>query len=295
MNLAIVLFHFRRINNLEQQLLALRTVKLPVYIFVDYDESCNGDNIRQFEKLIKQFKSDNPECSIEMFSQKTNMGLRNSILNGLNYVSERSDAFMVFEDDIQFNLDSIAYFTESLLEYDQTDVFHINGWCHPRWYPLTRKRYYFGKWAFCWGWATWSSKWALLQLDAEQLLTDLEPRRNEFNIFGSYRFTDQLDGNLDKSLVSWAVFWTATIFNQGGKCLNTSYPHCRPLEDDKYTNASNISAYKSQNISNTFVRSKLPGVNLPIDQKETMILFVYVRFVHRFFTVLERLKSRFTS
>ena len=295
MRTAIVLFHYRRSENLIKQLNVLNSVNLPVFVFVDYDNNCDGENISEFEEYIEKYKGDNPDKLIELISQENNIGLRKSVLNGLEHVSNRADAFIVFEDDIMFNLKTIEYFETSLNKYNNTDVFHINGWCHPNWYPFERKRYHFGKWAFCWGWATWSNKWSLIQLDAEKLLSQLESRKTEFNIYGSYSFTDQLEKNIDKTLTSWAVFWTASIFVNKGKCLSTSVPHCKPLHDDKFTNASNILAYNHQVTSATFERSYLPNADVDIDQKESLILFVYVKFIHILLSKYGRFKVWLSS
>lgn len=291
MKTAIVLFHYKRIENLRKQLNILKSVDLQIYVFVDYDNNCNGDNIIQYEKYIEEFKRNNPTTSVELICQKKNLGLRRSVLNGLSYVSCLFDAFIVFEDDITFNLKTIEYFLASLVKYSDTEVFHINGWCHPNWYPFKRRKYFWGKWAFCWGWATWSNKWDALELDAEQLLHKLSSRKREFNIYGSYSFTDQLEKNLKKTMSTWAVFWTATIFVNEGKCLSISDPHCKPLIDHKFTNASNALAYQTQILRPTFEQKYLPCVNLENDLKESFILFIYVKFIHGLRSKCGRLKQ----
>lgn len=288
---AIILFHYKRVENLSIQLNVIKSVDLPIYIFVDYDNDCDGENILEYEKLIEGFKRANPEILVELICQRANLGLRSSVLSGLSYVSRRVDAFIVFEDDIIFNEKTIEYFLTSLRKYGDTDVYHINGWCHPNWYPFKRRKYFWGHWAFCWGWATWSSKWDVIELDAEQLLSRLGSRKKEFNIYGSYRFTDQLEKNQDKSMSTWAVFWTATIFVNGGKCLCTAAPHCKPLVDHKFTNAKNPLAYKNQRLKVTFEQKKLPSNDLKIDQKESIILFIYVRFIHGVLSKYQRLKT----
>lgn len=267
---------------------------MPIYIFIDFDANTNGENIHEYTNVIDQFRNDYPSVTICLTCRTQNFGLRKNILEGLNFVAENSDAFIVFEDDIAFNANTIEYFLASLNRYKHTDVFHLNGWCHPNWYPFKRNNYFFSKWAFCWGWATWSEKWGLLQLDAYNLLKRLENREYEFNIYGSYLFTDQLRRNLNQTLSSWAIFWTSTIFINGGRCLTPSSPHCKPLQDDKFTNAANISAYEGQSIRCTFDETKLPIVSEPFDKKEIFILFVYVRFIHRIVSTFGRLKGWFS-
>lgn len=74
---------------------------------------------------------------------------------------------------------------------------------------------------FGWGWATWSDRWQHYKREPEALIQRCDQNDiEEFNLYGSYDFWEQVIKNAAGQLHTWAVFWYCTIFKREGLCLD---------------------------------------------------------------------------
>jgi hypothetical protein len=66
----------------------------------------------------------------------------------------------------------------------------------------------------CWGWGTWKNRWELFESDGVALLTQIEQNNlgENFDLQGSYPFTQMLRDQISGLNDSWAIRWHASLF-----------------------------------------------------------------------------------
>lgn len=166
--LAIIIFN--RPLETERLISALRALA-PKKIFVIADgprpdrkgeaEKCK--TTRDVLKLI-----DWP-CDIETNFSDTNLGCKERVVSGLDWVFTKTDRAIVLEDDCIPSPSFIPY-CEELLEFykDSTDVGVISGSTLDSMQFESSASYFFSNYPRVWGWATWSRTWKLYDKNIEQ-------------------------------------------------------------------------------------------------------------------------------
>lgn len=218
----IALFVHSRLEHTRQTITALKANlfadKTCLYIFSDAarqqksGESSSVSDVRRYISTIDGF------LSVHIVEREHNFGLKRNIVEGLNYVLEKHNRVIVLEDDCMPSPDFIGFMNDCLsrYEYDRS-VWHISGWSPTVDLPGSIYRSNFMS---CWGWATWRDRWRYLNLDALALMSKMSLLdRYWFNIGGSYPFFSHLVGNYLGINNTWAIFWFATIFTNGGLCV----------------------------------------------------------------------------
>ncbi|MGL4524202.1 MAG: glycosyltransferase family 2 protein [Spirochaetia bacterium] len=195
------------------------------YIFADgprifEDKTKNARNqkdiheVRDFIANIEGFKSIQIEYSDE------NRGLARSIVHGVTKVVNTHGKVIVVEDDIITTKEFLGYMNEALELYERENrVGAICGYM----YPLAKElpQTLFVKNFLCWGWATWSDRWEVFNPNGQVLLDQIEnqDRTKEFDIDGSYFFTQMLRDQISGHNNSWAIRYAATLFLSNYLCL----------------------------------------------------------------------------
>ena len=101
---------------------------------------------------------------------------------------------------------------------DYKKVFHISGYSFID--DNLSKKAVFSRFMNCWGWATWSDRWTLLNKDVNQIKKSFSKKDiYQFNIEDSHDFFRQIIDNRLGTINTWAIFWYATIFKSNGLCL----------------------------------------------------------------------------
>jgi putative methyltransferase (TIGR04325 family) len=215
----IALFVFNRPWHTAQTLDALNKNELAdqsvLYIYADGPKPGSSEeeleNIFNTRRIIKE-KSWCKE--VHIIESEYNFGLAKSIVNGVSQVIDKHGMIIVLEDDIIVSPYFLKYMNEGLEIYkDQSEVISIHAYNYPiktEGIPET----FFIKGADCWGWATWAPEWKLLDMDCEKLLGEIEGRslQYEFDINGSYPYTQMLRQQKEKKISSWAICWYASAF-----------------------------------------------------------------------------------
>ena len=164
----VAIFIFNRPNCTEQLVNALAVVK-PAHLFVIADGPRNANDIelcKQTRAIIDQI--DWP-CTIVKRYATSNMGCRESIPSGLNWVFERVDACIILEDDCIPQPSFFPFCQELLSRYQHDErVMTVGGHRSDGPNELGTESYYFSKYPSVWGWATWKEKWAKYDLNMSQ-------------------------------------------------------------------------------------------------------------------------------
>lgn len=218
-------------------------------------------NTRKFIHSISGFKS------VKIIEREKNMGLANSIVDGVTSVVNQYGRVIVLEDDLSVSPYFLKYMNEGLDRYeDRTDIASIHGYI----YPVKKKmpEALLIKGADCWGWATWKRAWDVFCFDAKSLYQQIveSHREKEFDFNYSYPYMDMLKRQIDGSAGSWAICWYASAFL---KDMYTLYPgqslvQLNDIEGDGATHGSTPVTYMVN------VKSTPINWNLVEDQVESL-------------------------
>lgn len=89
-----------------------------------------------------------------------NLGCKQRIYTGLNWVFEQVDSAVILEDDCLPDPSFFRFCSELLLKYkDDERIFTISGNNFQFGRQRTSNSYYFSRYPHCWGWATWKRAW----------------------------------------------------------------------------------------------------------------------------------------
>jgi hypothetical protein len=163
--------------------------------------------VREYIRTITGFRS------VSIVEREKNLGLANSIIDGVTSVVNERGRIIVLEDDLVTSPYFLRFMNDALDMYEREEsVISIHGYV----YPVAEKlpETFFLRGADCWGWATWKRGWELFEPDGEKLLASLkiEHLETEFNFGGSYDYLGMLDSQVKGENDSWAIRWYASAF-----------------------------------------------------------------------------------
>jgi len=225
MNLApIVLFVYNRPWHTQQTLEALANNDLAkdskLYVFADgCKQGDSEDALQKIKETREVVKSKNWCKEVILIESETNLGLANSIINGVTKIINKYGKIIVLEDDLVTSKYFLKFMNDSLNFYErQEEVISISAYIYP---IINLPEQFFIKGADCWGWATWKRGWDLFEPSGEKLLKKLEDKnlKHQFDINGTYPYTIMLREQIDGKNNSWAIRWYASAFLKNKLCL----------------------------------------------------------------------------
>ena len=168
METPVVLFLFRRPETTREVFQAIREAK-PKTIFLIADGPRDSvQNEKELSDATREVVSNiDWPCTVHRAYSDINLGLRERILTGLDFVFSNVEKAIILEDDCLPN-ESFFVFCEQLLdEYSETQqVSLISGF---NFAPTQNAKYdyFFSKSTYIWGWATWARTWSNFRASAQ--------------------------------------------------------------------------------------------------------------------------------
>jgi GT2 family glycosyltransferase len=260
--------HTRRtLSYLQKNLLADES---RLYIFSDApktdEDRVKVEQVRQLVKAVEGFKS------VKVIERKENLGLANSIIDGVTQLVNDYGKVIVFEDDLLSSPFTLQYFDEALKRYEQDEkVMHIGAYMYNLPDKLLPQTFFFRA-ATSWGWATWARAWAHFNPDADQLISEFDAKKiSQFSIEGTMNFWRQLQQFKAGKNDSWAIRWYASIFLNGGLTLNPSASLIHNIGND----GSGVHSNKENMYSVKIARK--PITKFPLELKEDQQAYLAIK------------------
>jgi hypothetical protein len=211
----IALFVYNRPAHTRQTVEALLKNELAgesdLFIFSDAPKKPEAvaavQEVREYIKTVGGFKS------VSIVERDENLGLANSIIDGVTSVVNERGRIIVLEDDLVTSPYFLRFMNDALDMYEREEsVISIHGYMYPVMDKLPET--FFLRGADCWGWATWKRGWELFEPDGGKLLASLKSQHleREFNFGGSYDYLEMLDSQVKGENDSWAIRWYASAF-----------------------------------------------------------------------------------
>ncbi|NJN18015.1 MAG: glycosyltransferase family 2 protein [Oscillochloris sp.] len=221
MDIPIVLIIYRRPDTTAQVLAALRPLR-PARLFVvadgpHPDRPADQARVTATRDLIERIEW---PCRVDRIYAEVNMGLRRRVESGLHAVFDQVERAVILEDDCIADPHWFRFAQELLDRYVAAPSVGLISGMNP---DLRRRRpesasYFFSRYTFCWGWATWRRAWQHYdgamadwpQLrDSGWLETQLRDRR-------AVRFWRRVfDAVYAGAVDSWAYRWTYSCWRAG--------------------------------------------------------------------------------
>lgn len=221
MDTPIVFIIFNRPDTAQKVFEQIKDIK-PTSLFIIADAARphrkgEEDLCVQTRSIINQVDWD---CQVLTNFASSNMGCRDRISSGLDWVFSLVEEAIILEDDCYPN-PSFFRFCGELLSYYRQDsrIMHIGGTN----YQFGRKRfpysYYFSRYNHCWGWATWRRAWQFYNHDMSLWPLFREQDRLK-DIFQDDKAEKYWRRSFEKvyrrQLDSWSYCWTLSCWMQGG-------------------------------------------------------------------------------
>jgi Glycosyl transferase family 2 len=152
-------------------------------------------------------------ATVRVIERERNLGLAASIIAGVTEVCGQYGRIIVLEDDLVTSASFLRYMNDALRCYQSDErVGSIHGYWYPAAAPMPET--FFLRGASCWGWATWSRAWNLLEKDGSVLLARLEQQQltGAFDLDGAMAYTKMLQDQIAGRNKSWAIRWHASMF-----------------------------------------------------------------------------------
>ena len=153
---------------------------------------------------------------LAVLRRDSNLGLADSILNGVSTVLENDDRIIVLEDDTVVGRHFLDYMNDALVMYeDDARVASIHGYVYPVGVDLPET--FFMRGADCWGWATWSRAWRQFERDGRTLQRQLveSGEQEAWDFSGEAGLNAMLEATIAGEVDSWAVRWSASAHLRG--------------------------------------------------------------------------------
>ena len=165
----IVLFAYDRPDHLNKTINALRNNRFAsdshLFVFVDGPKTnASGDLINRIREVRNIVEKINGFAKVEYHFADSNIGCRDSIINGISYVLNKYSSVIVLEDDIITSPAFLSYMNSALDVYaKRPTVFSISGHSHSPSKFQVPADYDYDVFAsprvFNWGWGTWADRW----------------------------------------------------------------------------------------------------------------------------------------
>ncbi len=223
MNSPILITAWRRVDKLEQLLLAIKENKPEkIYISCDGPRKNNNDDKERIQKVKATIdKLIDWDCDLYKLYNRDNLGCRGAMIKAINWFFDNESEGIILEDDCIPNNEFIPYCSKLLKKYRKNyKVWNIAGTNYQQGLHRGDGSYYFSKYFHCWGWATWKDRW--LNID-EYIISWAKAKealllKSIFNDPLEIKFwTDIFDKFYKHNIPdTWDIEWTYTcLINEG--------------------------------------------------------------------------------
>lgn len=225
MNLApIVLFVYNRPEHTKRTLdcLSLNAHAAESDLFIFSDGPKSPDDKEKIDRVRSILGEENRFKSVSLNLKPENIGLADSVIEGVSEIIDRFGKVIVVEDDIYTANNFLSFLNNALNQFENTkSVYSISGYGYPIQVPdYFRDDVYLFERSCSWGWATWKDRWDSCRwnLDESESIFSDKKIQKQFNAGGN-DLTEILKKYLFGVIDSWAIRWAFCHFENEAFCL----------------------------------------------------------------------------
>lgn len=220
----IVLFVFNRPEHTRKTIESLLANRLSdrsdLFIFSDGAKSL--DDVKAVKKVREYLKGVKGFQSIKIVEHYKNIGLANSVINGVEEIVQRFGRVIVIEDDLLLARGFLTYMNQALDIYEgNPKVFSVGGYSPPisisQHYPFDS---YLSYRCCTWGWGTWADRWSRVDWQVKgfhEFINDSHLVK-QFNRGGD-DMSELLRLQILGKINSWGIRWDFAHFKNEAFCF----------------------------------------------------------------------------
>lgn len=157
----VAFFIFNNPDTTQQVFAQIKKIQPPTLLVIaDGPRSTREDDKEKCQKTRAIIEQVNWDCNIIKNYSEINLGCKNCLSKGLNWVFNTVDEAIILEHDTLPDASFFPYCQTLLEKYRNDDRIMMISGCN---FQFGKKRtdysYYFSKHVHCWGWATWQRAW----------------------------------------------------------------------------------------------------------------------------------------
>lgn len=239
----IVLIIYRRPESTRGIVNDIRKVR-PKTVFVVADGPKNKADEKNCELARDEIEKINWECKVYKKYSSKNRGIRKNVVSGLNWVFSKVERAIVLEDDLKVDTSFFRYCEELLDKYENDKrIISITGSNFLNGRIRLKDSYFFSRYVYSWGWATWKRAWVLYD---SEMLDWQKFRKHGFLEDYFHNFTTALYWryifNTARSVDTWDFQWSFTAFKHR---MLTAVPSVNLISNVGYGATATHTAKKS--------------------------------------------------
>lgn len=159
--------------------------------------------------------------SVTVIERERNLGLANSITDGVGRLCSEHGRVIVLEDDLLVSPDFLDLMNASLERYAESEqVMQVSGYMYPGDYGGDTDTLFLPM-VSCWGWGTWNRAWVKYDPGMsgyDRLMSDSNLKA-QFNLHGAYDYLKMLEQQRRGEIDSWGIRWHLSVFMLDGLVL----------------------------------------------------------------------------
>ena len=165
-------------------------------------------------------------CEVQTNFSESNLGCKRRVSSGLDWVFGEVEEAIILEDDCLPHPDFFPFCAELLEKYRYDNrIFHISGNHFRTKGERNPDSYYFSRYSFIWGWASWRRAWK--HYDVEMKLWPAVRDGNWLRDFlgdesAARRFTREFQAIYDGKVDTWDFQWGLACWIHSGLAIR---PH----------------------------------------------------------------------
>ncbi|MDZ8054193.1 MAG: glycosyltransferase family 2 protein [Aulosira sp. ZfuVER01] len=269
MNTAVAFIIFNKPDTTAKVFEVIRQVKPPkLLVIADGPRQQYPQDVEKCAAANKILDKIDWNCQVIKNSSDINLGCKQRIVTGLNWVFQQVEEAIILEDDCLPHPTFFAYCEELLDKYrhDQR-IMTISGNNFQFGRRRTEYSYYFSRYPLIWGWATWRRAWQQYDIEMQHWLAIRDDNwlQDILDDATAVRYWQKIfqncyQGNID----SWAFLWTLTSWLQNGL---TILPNINLVSNIGFS----TEAANTRDIYSPFANHPTQAMEFPIKHPEFMI------------------------
>lgn len=226
----------------------------PKQLFIAADAPREGvegekEKCRKTKEIVSKIDWD---CEVKRLYRDKNLGCKNAVSGAIDWFFENVEQGIILEDDCLPSQSFFMFCQKMLEKYNNDDrIMHVSGTNPHYGESFTDYSYYFSKFSFVWGWATWKKRWNEYDVDIKNF-PEFEKEKIIESIFNEKfkqkYFLDKFKKVYNNKIDTWDYQWTYTIMSSNGLSI---YPETNLIHNigfnENATHTTSADEYKKNN------------------------------------------------
>jgi Glycosyl transferase family 2 len=265
-----------------------------VFIFCDgAKKSEDNEAVTEVRQIVKSQQW----CGqVHIIEREQNIGLANSIIQGVTELCRKYGRVIVLEDDLVLSPFFLEYMNQALDLYEkESKVIQISGYMFPI-NLISSSDAIFLPFTTSWGWATWDRAWKYFdpKMSGYDLLSNDRRLKHKFNLNNSYPYFEMLEQQINGKIDSWAIRWYLSTFLIDGITL---YPIQTLVQNTGFDGSGTHCGVASLSIDIKMSQDKILSMpnNIHTDNIILSLVFRYLHQINQHLNFCQRIKQSITN